>query len=163
MNDQNDESVEDAEVVNDSIVAMKPVETGANNQVAGRLNLESLINRYIADIKKSQDSLKMQKDMLEDSFNNDTEYKAQADKVKDATKIKTGIKQRIMKDPSVALLDDKVKSIKEEIKDMQQALSGYVQQYYQTSGTNQIIGDDGEVREIVVVTKLVKRSSKFNP
>lgn len=134
-----------------------------NQQLDNKLNLEAMINRYVGDIEKLREKLKTQKDMLEDSFNNNSEYAEAAEKVKETTRVRTGIKQKILKDPPVAFVFEKVKEIKNEIKDAQEALSGYLQKYFQTVGMNQITGDDGEVREIVVVTKLVKKSSKYRP
>lgn len=134
-----------------------------NTQVDNRFNLESMINRYVGDIDKLREQLKTQKDMLEDAFNNNPEYAQASEKVKEVTRVRTGMKQKILKDPPVAFVSEKVKEIKNEIKDAQEALSGYLQKYFQTVGTNQITGDDGEVREIIVVTKLVKKSSKYRP
>lgn len=152
MDDQNDVPAEALEVAKTD-----------NPQLDNRLNLESLINRYVGDIEKLREQLKTQKDMLEDAFNNNPEYAEASQKVKDATKLRTGIKQKILKDDAVAFTADKVNGIRDEIKDAQDALSGYLQKYFQTVGTNQITGDDGEIREIVVVTKLVKKSSKYKP
>jgi len=47
------------------------------------------------------------------------------------------------------------------LKDLQNALSDYLREYQRLSGSNEIEGDDGEVREIVYVAKLVKRTSRF--
>ena len=47
--------------------------------------------------------------------------------------------------------------LKMEIKDMQDLLSGYLEQYQKVSGTNVIETEDGQIREIVPVFKLVKR------
>lgn len=137
--------------------------TAMASGVSERLNLESMINRFVGDIEKLRAELKTKKAMLDDAFNNDPEYAAADEKVKEMTRAKTVIKQKILKEPAVELNDKEVKRVKEEIKDAQAGLSSYLQKYYQTAGTNQIVGEDGEVREIVIVTKLVKKSSKYNP
>lgn len=124
-----------------------------------RLNLETLINRYVGDIDKLREQLKAQKEMLEASFQNDPVYAETAEKVKEATRAKTAVKQTISKQASVAVVTDKVKSLKEEVKDAQDHLSALVQQYFRETGANQFTGDDGEIREIVIVTKLVKKRS----
>ena len=45
--------------------------------VAGSMSmveLSTLINRYVADIEKLKESMKMQSSMFKDSFENDAEY-----------------------------------------------------------------------------------------
>jgi hypothetical protein len=127
------------------------------NAVTSLLNLESLINGYIVDTEKIQEQMKTQKDMFNDAFNNDAEYSQIMQKVKEINRIKSAAKQRIMKLPNVVEVNNKIREYKEELKDIQEGLSSYLQQYKELSGSNQITRDNGEVVEIVSVTKLVKR------
>jgi hypothetical protein len=120
------------------------------------LNLESLINGYIVDLEKLQEKMKTQREMFNDAFNNDAEYSQIMAKVKDANRVKSAAKQRIMKLPNVVELANKMREYKDEIKDIQEGLSSYLQQYQQLSGNNQITNDNGEVRQIVNTAKLVK-------
>jgi cytochrome c556 len=132
------------------------------NAIQSLLNVESMINRYIADIEKLQEKMKTQRDMFNDAFNNDAEYSQIMQKVKEVNRLKQGAKQRIMKLPAVAEAKNKLDEYKDEMKEMQDALSSYLQQYRQLSGTNQITSETGEIREIIVVTKLVKKG-KYRP
>ncbi len=127
------------------------------NATSSLLNLESLINGYIVDLEKLQEKAKMQREMFNDSFNNDAEYSQFMQKVKEINRIKSVAKQRIMKLPAVIELANKMREYKEEMKDIQEGLSSYLQQYQQLSGSNQITSDNGEVRQIVNVTRLVKK------
>ena len=68
-----------------------------------------------------------------------------------------------MKRPDVAALAGKLKSLKSEKKELQEGLSDYLREYQRLSGSNEIEGEDGEIRQIVYVAKLVKKSSKFRP
>jgi hypothetical protein len=52
--------------------------------------------------------------------------------------------------------------MKEELKDLQLTLSDCLARYQTMSGANQIEDDDGEIREIVKILKLVKKHSAFN-
>jgi hypothetical protein len=125
--------------------------------------LETMINRYVGDIEKMREQFKTQKSMFDDAFNNDPDYATQDQKVKEENRKKTEIKQRILKQPAVADLFSRLKNMRDEIKDTQDTLSQLLQQYYEQTGTTQITGDDGEIREIVFVRKLVKKNSKYNP
>lgn len=122
------------------------------------LNMDQLIKTHISSIDRISDELTKHKDMLNDIFENDPTYKDHSEKAKEAGRIKAATKQQILKQPQAADLFNKIKSMQSELKELQGALSDYLQQYQQMSGVNEIEGEDGEVREIVYVAKLVKKS-----
>lgn len=124
-------------------------------------NLETSIKEHIASIDKSKMELKKLKEMLSDMFANDATYQEHDKTVKAAVKIRTATKLELLKQPAAAELNNKIKELSSEVKDLQNALSDYLREYQRLSGSNEIEGDDGEVREIVYVAKLVKRSSRF--
>jgi len=125
------------------------------------VNLESTIKEHIASIDKSKGELKKLKEMLADTYQNDPTYQEHDKTVKEATKIRSKTKSELLKQPAAADLNAKVKELSGELKDFQAALSDYLREYMRLSGSSEIEGDDGEVRDIVYVAKLVKRSSKF--
>ena len=51
--------------------------------------------------------------------------------------------------------------MRQEIKELKNALSNYLQQYQKIADTDQIESEDGEVRQIVYNAHLVKLSGKF--
>jgi len=99
------------------------------------VNLESTIKEHIASVDKSKTELKKLKEMLADTYKNDPTYVEHDKLVKEATKVRSKTKSEL--------------------------LSDYLREYMRLSGANEIEGDDGEVRDIVYVAKLVKRHSKF--
>lgn len=135
-------------------------QVGGGSPVQSMLNLESMIHRFLADIDKTREKLKTQKDMLDDAFNNDAGYAEAMQKVKEATKAKNAVKQKIQKQEAIARLINEVDGIKDEIGELQDGLSKYLHQYVEQSGNNYFTGENGEVMEIVVVRKLVKKSDK---
>ena len=96
--------------------------------------------------------------MINDAFEGDAVYREHAEKVKEAARVKTATKQQIMKQPAVAALVEKIKDLKFEVKESQTVLSDYLNQYQKSTGATSIELGDGEIMEIVSVTKLVKRS-----
>jgi len=124
-------------------------------------NLESTIKEHIASVDKSKTELRKLKEMLSDTYQNDPTYQEHDKLVKEATKVRSKTKSELLKQPAVADLSTKVKELSGELKDFQAALSDYLREYMRLSGSSEIEGDDGEVRDIVYVAKLVKRSSKF--
>ena len=127
------------------------------------VNLESMIHRYVNDIGKLKEEIKEQKDMYDSIFEADAAYSTQIQKEEEVKKASTTIKQQLLKTPSAIETSEKLKGMKEEIKDLQTHLSDLLKQYQKASGSNQITREDGEIFEIVSSVKLVKKSSKFNP
>ncbi len=157
-----DENEEETDEENTESVESADSETGENAAVS-QINLESLINRYIKDIDATKEKMKMQKTMLEDAFNNDAGYAEAQQKVKEVTKVRNGIRQKIQKQPGVMNVMNEINGLKEEIKDQQEGLSQYLQQYQLQSGNSSFTGEGGEVLEIVTSRRLVRKNSKYRP
>jgi len=149
------EQLESTESIEEAVEASTNV--NSDNKVERIMSLENMINGYLMDLEKLQKDLKEQSTMLKDTFENDAEYAAASEKAREVQKMKKEIKDKLISDPSVALLDAKVNDLKTEVKDARQALSDYLHQYYLESGLTQITDSAGEVREIVTSVKLVKK------
>jgi predicted nuclease with TOPRIM domain len=132
-------------------------QTIANSPVTTMLDLESLIKRYLKDIGELREDIKEQKQMFDDAFDNDVKFKESDDKAKEINRAKAAVKQIIKRTPAVAELENKINGMKDEMKELQDALSGYVREYQRVSGATQIEGENGEIMEIVHTVKLVKR------
>lgn len=142
----------------DQVVADAPEQPAEVGKAAILLNMDQLIKSHLSSIDKLDTEYRKQKEMLDDIFNNDPTYKKHAEAAQEATKVKSGTKAQIMKQPQVADLANKVKTIKSEMAELQAALSDYLQQYQQLSGLNEIEDDEGEVRQIVYTAKLVRKA-----
>ena len=55
--------------------------------------------------------------MFDDSFNNDVKFKESNEKDKEINRAKAAAKQIIMKTPAIMELDNKLKGMKDEMKD----------------------------------------------
>ena len=122
------------------------------------IKLEGLIKNHISQIDKLRIELSDQRAMLADSFEGDPTYKEHAEAAKAANKVKAATKAEILKRPSVAVIAEKVKSMSSQMKELQAALSDYLGEFNRLSGITEIEGEDGELREIVYVAKLVKKT-----
>jgi len=134
---------------------LKPETSGKT--AMGMVELGSIIKRYLADIDKLKEQMKEYKAMYDDAFTNDATYQQNNEKVKELTKAKNAVKQTIVKQPAVETTILKIKDLKGQIKDAQEALSGYLQEYYRVSGTNMLEDDQGEILQIVPVFKIVRK------
>lgn len=127
------------------------------NQLDEFLNLESLIKNYVAQIENLQTELKEKKELLQSAFESDAVYQEKDQKAKEASKERSAVKKEILKRPELAETQERIKEIKFEIAESNAILSDYLQQYRQQTGANQIDLGNGEVMEIVTVTKIVRK------
>lgn len=145
------ETIEDAAVLQ---------QKDGENQAVALLSIEELIKSNVAALDKLSTELKQIRNMFEDSFNNDPVYREHAEQAKEAAKVKNTTRQQIIKQPSIAAMNEKIKGLRVEMKERQMSLSEYLAEYYRMTGNNEVEGQDGEVREIVNEFRLVKKLQK---
>ena len=136
-----------------------PTET--NDAVTSLFTVENLIKTHVSHIENVKLELHKHSEMMTDVLNNDEGYKKVAEEIKELNKKKTEAKQNVLKSPANASLNQKIKDMKQELKELNGALSNYLQQYQKLADTDQIESEDGEVRQIVYSARLVKLSAKF--
>lgn len=124
------------------------------------LSLEEMIKNNISAIDKLNDELKKQRQMFADNFINDATYREQEEKAKEAAKIKNQTRQQILKQPAIATIAEKIKSVSQDLRERKAALSDYLLEYQRMTGATEIEDNDGQLRTIVNDAKLVKRSAK---
>lgn len=125
------------------------------------VRIEEMIKTHLSQIDQLAEDISKHKDIIDDIFVNDSTFQEHDKITKEATKVRSKTKGEIMKRKDVATLADKLKSLKSEKKELQVGLSDYLREYQRLSGSNEIEGEDGEIREIIYSAKLVKKSSKF--
>jgi hypothetical protein len=125
------------------------------------LELESMIKSGMTTLDRNKAELKKLNEMLESALLNDEAYSAATEKVKEAAKEKGKAKAVVMEVPATKQLAEKVKDMKQENKDLATAQSEYLREYARLSGSTEIETDDGEVREIIYIAKLIKKSKRF--
>lgn len=124
------------------------------------LELESLIKQGMTAMDRNKSELKKLKEMMDSALLNDEPYREAAEKAKESAKAKGKAKYSLMEQQANKQLDEKIKDLQTENKELAQAQSEYLREYARLSGTNEIEGDDGEVREIVYMAKLVKKAKR---
>ena len=139
-----------------------PLPEGTNAEVTSLFAIENLVKTHIAHIDTVKIELQKQAEMFNGILNNDSHYKEASDAAKELNKKKAEAKQNILKSPSNASLNQKIKDMRQELKELKTALSIYLQQYQKIADTDQIESEDGEVRQIVYSAHLVKLSGKFS-
>ncbi len=147
-------------LMDDQEVQVISEETSGNDAVL-LTRIEEMIKTHLSQIGGLQEEITKHLDMVNDILANDETYQEHDKLAKEAARIKSNTKKEIMKRVDVADFANKLKSLKSEQKELREGLSDYLREYQRLSGSNEIEGEDGELREIVFVAKLVKRSGKF--
>ncbi len=127
--------------------------------VKTQLSVESLIKTLISRIARVKEDLKPVKEMLSDLLNNNEKYQLADKEAKEASKKKSTAKMEILSTPEGKMASSKVDELKSELKETQEALSAYLAEYQKLTGSSEIEGEDGELRKIVYVAKLVKKTN----
>lgn len=127
--------------------------------VKSQLSVESLIKTLISRIARVKEDLKPVKEMLSDLLDNNEEYQLAATAAKEASKKKSSVKKDVLSTPEGKMALAKVNEFKSELKEAQEALSSYLADYQRLTGSSEIEGEDGELRKIVYVAKLVRKTN----
>ena len=158
-----DEIQEENEIIEGEISSESTETPEDISKAASFLNLEELIKNHIEAIDKLKEELKKNREMFEDTFNNNPTYREHVEKVKEANKAKSSVRQELTKQPSVASLKQKVDDLKFDINEQGKTLSDLLQDFKEQTGASQIEARNGKIYEIISVSKLVVKNSKYNP
>jgi len=119
------------------------------------VNIKNLIITHLDDIERKKEELKEAREMLTDVYGNDTEHrdakKGEGDNRKKRLAIEEGLKND---NPGVA---DKVDELREELKELKDALSDYLGEFVRITGKVEISKPDG------TQYKIVKRFKAISP
>lgn len=122
------------------------------------LNLTNMINTALGTIERVKEEKAKLSEMLQSLLDNDPTYMDAVEQAKVTTKAKGQAKKQVMRQPQASDLDGKISELKKHLKDVNDKLSLYLADYARASGQNSFEDPNGEVREIVYVAKLVKKS-----
>lgn len=126
------------------------------NKVATLLNIESLINSANSKLNDLTYEVKEYKSMLDEILESNVEFQEAEKEAKKTAKLRAAARQKALNIPAAKTNIDKLKETQTQLKEIKIALSDYLSQYVSLSGTNQIEGPDGVVRQIIYTAKLVK-------
>jgi hypothetical protein len=134
--------------------------TSTVGEAALLLNLSEMIRNYIQSIDKLREEKKKHAEMFEDAFVNNPTYRENAEKAKEALKVKATTRQQIASQPSVIATAQKIKDLGRDLRERQLALSDYLLEYQRLTGANEFEDAEGQIREIINSAKLIKRTAK---
>lgn len=131
--------------------------TTAEDQSTVFLSVENLIKSNLNTLDILQKQYREQKEMVDNVLENDQTYRQHLEAANEANKVKSATRQQVMKRPDVVKIAEKMKTMKEEMKETHATISDLLQEYQRVSGSNVIEREDGQVLEIVSTSKLVRK------
>jgi len=132
---------------------------GVSEEVMSLLDIQDAINTRLKKLENLKADTKPHKEMLDSIFANDEDYTEKNEIAKKASKNKSEAKRRILRQPQAAELSQKIEDIKNEEKEVQEGLSYYLREYQRLTGANEFESEDGELRQIVYIAKLVRKTN----
>ena len=134
--------------------------THMNNDSTDFLNLERLIKGYLSQVENLKKEIRQQRQIIEDAFENDAVYREHHEKVKEASRLRLQTRNQILNQSNLREIREKLEEMRDKLKEQEATLSDYLLQYQKMTGFSEIEGDDGEIRIIVNVARLIKGSSQ---
>lgn len=120
---------------------------------------ESAIRVNIAKIERLREEIKPQNEMLNSYLEGDEPYAQLIELAKEASQKKSARKKELLSTENGQQLNNKVNTMKEELKEALDALSHHLREYQRMTGLNEFEGEDGELRQIVYTAKLVRKTN----
>jgi len=129
------------------------------NKAQTLLTIESMINNTNSRLETLSKEIKEHKSMLGSILENSDEYQQLQEEVQKQSKLRNIAKQKVLTNQAASKAMEDIKDLQLQIKEAKTALSDYLAQFVNLSGTNQIEGPDGVLRQIVYTAKLVKNKN----
>lgn len=139
-------------------VTYDPVQPTMQQQVEqGTLfELQAYTIKSVDSIRSIEEQIKEAGKMLKEALLGNETYRNQEEEVKDTAKTRNELKKQLMESPELKSLADRIKSLRNELKERKETQSQTALEYSRQSGEERITAPDGTVYEIVKVAKLVK-------
>ncbi len=145
--------------MDDQAQSLVEEQTEQMKEAESLLAIDAAIKDRIVKIDELREAMKPQKEMLQSYLENDPVYQEHSKIAKDAAKQKSLTKKQLLMIPAGRALVEKLDTMKEDMRELQEGLSHYLYEYQRMTGTNEIEGADGELRQIVHMAKLVRKTN----
>ncbi len=137
------------------------VEMAASDELASTLSsLQNVIERNAEQLEKIQEELKHKRESMKNVFENDTLLaEAQEQQALYSNQLKER-KAKLQADPQVTSLKIQVGELNEQKKEVEEALSNHLVNYYQLTNSKSFDTSDGDQWDFVVRAKVKPRKGK---
>lgn len=120
------------------------------------------IHRLMTEISETKQKAKTVKDNLKDVLEQNDEYKALEDDLKELTTKRAAAKKILQADKDYQLVASELEELKFKLKDLQEILSHHLVTYYNETSKTQLKDAEGEVRPVILSAKVGKPEAEIN-
>ena len=114
------------------------------------------IHRLLGEIAETKGLAKTISDQLKDTMEQNDEYRALQDELKDLTMKRASAKKVLQEDKDYQKVAVELEELKFKMKDLGEILSHHLVNYYNETHNTQIQDNDGEVRQVIISAKIGK-------
>lgn len=122
------------------------------------MTIDAAIKERITRVEEKKNEIRPQREMLTSYLENDEAYRQTSEVAKKAAQQKSGIKKQLMATPQGQALSEKLQMLKDELIELEDGLSYYLREYQRITGANEFEGADGELRQIKLSAKLIRKT-----
>lgn len=120
------------------------------------------IHRLMTEISETKQKAKTVKDNLKDVLEQNDEYKALEDDLKELTTKRAAAKKVLQADKDYQLVSSELEELKFKLKDLQEILSHHLVTYYDENKKLQLKDAEGEVRPVILSAKIGKPEAEIS-
>jgi hypothetical protein len=136
-------------------------EAAASDEVAQTLTaLQNVIERNANELGRIGDALKEKREQLKNVFDNDSELDAAEQQVQVFSEQLKERKAKLQADPQVTQLKVHIGELNEQKKEVEEALSNHLVNYYQMTNSTSFDTSDGDQWEFNIRAKVKPRKGK---
>jgi len=114
------------------------------------------IHRLMTEISETKQKAKTVKENLKDVLEQNDEYRALEDDLKELTTKRAAAKKILQADKDYQLVSSELEEQKFKLKDLQEILSHHLVTYYNESQKLQLKDSEGETRPVILSAKIGK-------
>jgi hypothetical protein len=120
------------------------------------------IHRLMLEQAELRGKMKTVKDQLKDVLEQNDEYRAIAEELKEVSGKRATAKKLLEADKDYQLVNSELEELKFKHKDLQEILSHHLVNYFAETQATQITDEAGETRQVIVSAKIGKPEAQFD-
>ncbi|HEY2004602.1 MAG TPA: hypothetical protein VGH44_05825 [Candidatus Saccharimonadia bacterium] len=117
------------------------------------------IHRLMLELAETRGKMKKIKDDLKDIADQNEEYRAIQEELKEAGEKRATAKKLLEADKDYQVVNSELEELKFKLTDLQEIMSHHLVTFFRESGETQLTTPDGETLQVVVSAKLGKEVS----
>lgn len=122
------------------------------------MTVDAAIKDRIIKIDEKKNEIRPQREMLTSYLENDQAFRETSEVAKKASQQKGSIRKQLLSTPQGQNLTEKLQILKDELIELEDGLSYYLREYQRITGANEFEGQDGELRQIKLTAKLIRKT-----